>query len=662
MRLTRGVHEDSASTTSIAMMVAGAIIVGAISMATIMTAKPAGVDPRTAIFESEAVRALDIVVRDPGRTSAGVINWASTPDVLTRFGLALPGEPNFIDYQKVKALRNGTLTGDSTNNVPDYPEVKAALNIKDGNFHLRTYPVLPGLGDPRWTKEPGGRLAYFAHYSGASSSASMAEWANVSATALNVSLAIRNTGSAPAIFVANIALGSHADDGDDAVGDQGGDHQNEDSGGETMIMEQRHTKLLAPGEVQTVWVEFPKLSTWEEGTNSVKLDLSDGYGDTLIQPHWLIGTPPSGGSVTTGVLAHASQLYYTTGAPVKFTLDHYTGDGGHATSDQTGRFVLVGPDGKEWVNSSVTLPKAKNKVFTFTCTNCTTVGTYQATLWDSTVTRKAVDQVHVSAAPLFTEKNTIDQLATTEISLLSTLVTNFDPTKYDAATNPVGDLFGDDSNGPNDVADVLARYSTLVIGSEVSQTALNSAGTKHAIADWVQAGGNLIVLGTNHQQSLWLEPVYHAAQQNANGGITAPDPTNPILVSPERLSYDRYLDNGRAWDVKSDEPFTHVLTRGTSGTSIQDTLTYANPGALGNGTVVLTSYMPAALTDPQDTAEALKFLHNLLAQSYTMLFLDFGPSIPDGVVVGSEQRLVAVPHPNVPGAVVEVQLVMYVFG
>ena len=88
----------------------------------------------------------------------------------------------------------------------------------------------------------------------------------------------------------------------------------------------------------------------------------------------------------------------------------------------------------------------------------------------------------------------------------------------------------------------------------------------------------------------------------------------------------------------------------------------SNPGAVGDGTVVLTSYMPGSLMSPQDDVEAKRLLHNLMTQSYTMLFLDYGPEIPDGVPVGSAERLVAVPHPNVPGAVVEVRLVMYVFG
>jgi hypothetical protein len=278
------------------------------------------------------------------------------------------------------------------------------------------------------------------------------------------------------------------------------------------------------------------------------------------------------------------------------------------------------------------------------------------------MTRRQSDVAHVAAATMFTAKNTMDPKAQDETQLLQSLVAQFDPTRYDPVTNPQGDVFGDDTNGPSQLVPVLSRYQYLVVGSDVSQTALTPSQTKNAIANWVQQGGNLIVLGTYASQSKWLEPIYHAAQANANGAITAPDTTNPILTTPEQLDYSSYLDRGRAWQIDQSEPFTHVLTRGTTGTSVDDTLTYANPGSLGNGTVVLTSYMPGSLTSPQNDQEAKKLLHNLLSQGYTMLYLDYGPPIPGDVPVGSAQRLVAVPHPNVPGAVVEVRFVMYVFG
>src|SRR5581483_9047154 len=226
------------------------------------------------------------------------------------------------------------------------------------------------------------------------------------------------------------------------------------------------------------------------------------------------------------------------------------------------------------------------------------------------MTRRTQDQVYVSPTTIFTEKATLSAIAAKEASLLTVLESNFTPTRHDAATNPEGDLFGDDSNGASDIVSVLDRYTTIVVGSEISQNCLTPSAVKNGIADWVQAGGNLVVLGTYNVQSRWLEPIYHAAQTTANGGISAPDATHPILVAPEHLQYQRYLDRGRAWDVDLDEPFTHVLTRGTNGGNAEDTLTVANPGAFNNGTVVLTSYMPGSLTSPQDDAEATRLLHN----------------------------------------------------
>lgn len=637
-----GRRHDEGSSATLGLIIGGAIFASAFVGAQVMVAQPGGIDRRPAALEVAAQHALEVVVGQAG-TSGGGVAWTDNPDAIARFGLAREGEPNFLDYVKIKALRNGTM-GIALNDAPDYPDVRLAMGITEGDFHLRTYPVLPGLDDPRWSKDPRGRFAYFAHYSGATSLGSMASWANASASALNVSLAIRNDGYQPAVYAANVGLG-------DPVANA------------TFVTEQRHTRLLAPGEVQTVSVEFPRLQSWDDSFRGVKTDLSDAYGNVLVASSWISATPPEGGSAKIGVTLEASAMYYVSGEPVKFTGDHFDGGGAHLNADQSGRFVLVGPSGAEIVNTSVTLPRNKNAVYTYTCLNCTAVGNYTGTLWRGDMGVKARDVVHVSAAKMFDEKKTIDPIAVSEIGIIRSLVENFNGARFDSAEAPDGDVFGDDTNGPNELSSVLSRYTMVIVGSEVSQTSLNSATTKYAIADWVQAGGTLIVLGTQKQQSNWLEPIYHAAQINANGGISTPDPTHPVLSSPNRLDYRRYLDRARAWDIDADQPFTHILTRSQpNGNSMQDTLTIAAPGAFNEGTVVLTSYMPGALVSPQDDQEARRFLHNLMSQSYNMLFLDYGPPIPDGVPVGSAQRLVAVPHPNVPGAVVEVRLVMYVFG
>ena len=166
MRLTRG--RDDASSASIGLVVAVVLLMAGFMTAQSMVERPPGTDPRGPAYASAASTALELLVRDPGLTTTGAA-WALDADHLSRMGLALAGQPNFIDYAKIKSLRNGTLVADGTNNAPDYPEVKAALGIPAADLHLRTYPVMAGVDDPRWTKDPQGRVAYFAHYSGASS-------------------------------------------------------------------------------------------------------------------------------------------------------------------------------------------------------------------------------------------------------------------------------------------------------------------------------------------------------------------------------------------------------------------------------------------------------------------------------------------------------------
>ena len=646
MRLTRLRQDDRGATAAIAFIVATAVLTGALVLAQTMVSQPAAIDQRTALYDAEAAAALEVIVRDAGQTTLGGA-WAANPDAMSRFGLALAGQPNFIDYVKVRALRNGSLQDLNANQAPDYPEVRRALGLQTGDFHLRTYPVLPDYTDPRWTKykQP---VAYFGHYSAPTVPVVLTPTTDEAADHLNVTLQVKNVGTKDAVFVASVSLTNAA-------------------GKKDYVTETRHTPLVPPGGTATVWVRFDRLSAWEDDIDKVHVVVTDPYRNVAVDASgnvvgdfFLDKVPPAGGTRAYGHRVHAGSDYYHVGGPAPtFWLRDHDGDGDHVNNAK-GVLVVHRPDGTVAFNSSVVdIPRNGYK---HECAACTAVGNYTVVGWDKDLKVRHVDVVHVSARQMFDETLALDPIAVTEVNHLSDLIASFDPTRYDAATNPGGDVFGDESNGPSELTSVLANYTLLIIGSEVKQTALTPATTKRAIADWVQAGGNLVVLGTKKQVSEWLEPIYSAAQINANGGISAPDPTHPILVSPNRLDYQRYLDRGRAWEIDDDQPFTHALNRGRQGNSYQDTLAVNAPGSLGNGTVVLTSYMAGALTDPQDGLEAKKFLTNLISQSYTMLFLDYGPPIPDGVPVGSAQRLVAVPHPNVPGAVVEVKMVMYVFG
>lgn len=641
-----GRRHDRGSTSTLGLAIAAVIFATAFVVAEMIVAHPTNVDGKRAQFDAEAATGLDLLVGSAGQTAAGGA-WAQDPDHLARFGLALPGATNFLDYAKIRALRNGSMSA-SANGHPDYPEVLAAMGFRSGDVHLRTYPVMPAFDDPRFVKEQRGRIAYVGHYGGASAAVNVtAASATLAGNALNASVTLRNEAPFEAIFTVDLNLGVPGDD-------------------DGVLSTQRHTTLLAPGASQTVWATFDRLPSWSADARAVNVDVTDAFGNAAVDaagnrvgPIVLAQAPPVGGSNAYDLLISSSQVYVVAGGGAAFSLDHATGAGSRVNNAQA-RFVLVGPNGKEWQNTTLALER--NKATQVACANCTMVGNYTGIVWDTAMTRRSQDVLHVSAAPMFTAKSTLDPVAGKEIQLLQSLVASFNPTRYDAASNPEGDVFGDDVNGASDIVSVMGRYTTIVVGSQISQNCLTPSAVKNGLADWVQAGGNLVVLGTVDRKSEWLQPIYHAAQTTANGGISAPDPTHPILVAPEHLNYQKYADRGRAWEIKNDEPFTHVLTRGQSGTSTEDTLAVANPGAFNNGTVVLTSYMPGSLMTPQDDVEATRLLHNLLSQAYTMLYLDYGPPIPEGVSVGSDARLVAVPHPNVPGAVVEVKLVLYRFG
>jgi hypothetical protein len=96
-----------------------------------------------------------------------------------------------------------------------------------------------------------------------------------------------------------------------------------------------------------------------------------------------------------------------------------------------------------------------------------------------------------------------------------------------------------------------------------------------------------------------------------------------------------------------------------------------NPGAFGEGQVILTSWRPFALTDDQATTCAepltansqchgLFLIHNLVTLSYRNLYLDYGPSIPIGEPSGAQIRIGSLYHPELD-AMVGIQIQVFAF-
>jgi hypothetical protein len=247
----------------------------------------------------------------------------------------------------------------------------------------------------------------------------------------------------------------------------------------------------------------------------------------------------------------------------------------------------------------------------------------------------------------------------------------------------------------------LPRYdvaNVLVVGSDVDQTAMTSGAAKFAVRDWVLGGGNLVVFGSDGQNVNWLEPLFHSAIRSSSGGISVPDASHPILHTPDELDNPAitYDSRGQAWDFNGQTAqaqqaettalFTNVIVQGGDATLGDPLLADSKPGAIGNGTIILSSYLPYDLYGAQDTSagqasrqakagsdagsdcpgrtfgqcEGMKFMHNLLMSGYGDLYLDYGPPIPDLTDVQPSVHVGQIRSPDFTDPV-QLTLIVYVF-
>lgn len=196
--------------------------------------------------------------------------------------------------------------------------------------------------------------------------------------------------------------------------------------------------------------------------------------------------------------------------------------------------------------------------------------------------------------------------------------------------------------------------SVLVVGSNVAHNSMTSADAKYALCEWVLGGGTLIVFGSASQQVQWLQPVFHAAITSSSTGVSTPDQSHPILNRADALAYDGYDTNGQVWSFNGQTAANQAnLLTNVVAAGADTTLSISNPGAFGEGTVILTTWLPYNLfgESPPYSAgaelEGLKLVNNFLMQGYRDLFLDYGPAIPSsGRQAAAAQRVVDIIHPE----------------
>ncbi len=233
-----------------------------------------------------------------------------------------------------------------------------------------------------------------------------------------------------------------------------------------------------------------------------------------------------------------------------------------------------------------------------------------------------------------------------------------------------GDKFADKSDyiQSNLVPRLNSKYyQILVVGSNVDQDALTPNPIKGAIESWVKEGGKIIVLG-GQQNANWLAPFLTTGTRGASGGTYVPDSGHPVLNAPNKLNYPAYPDPGRVWPVPN-ETYSHIITKGLGqNDKMNDVLALSNDGALdakgksifGNGTVILTTYLPCDIATQLGQDEERMFLANLfMYAAHRTVYLDYGPAIPSGVDVAFAERLPLVEYTKIGN--LEIRIVIYVW-
>jgi hypothetical protein len=147
-------------------------------------------------------------------------------------------------------------------------------------------------------------------------------------------------------------------------------------------------------------------------------------------------------------------------------------------------------------------------------------------------------------------------------------------------------------------------------------------------------------MGSNAQAYQWLQPLFFTGVATVNGAATAPDVSHPLLKEPNELAWTSYDSHGRGWDIKDTgsgahyDDFSHVIVQDG-----EDILAISKDGAFGQGTILLTTFLPREIAATLGLEEAMGFLENIILYAdHTNLYLEYGPAAPFGTPVSIAVR------------------------
>jgi hypothetical protein len=211
---------------------------------------------------------------------------------------------------------------------------------------------------------------------------------------------------------------------------------------------------------------------------------------------------------------------------------------------------------------------------------------------------------------------------------------------------------------------VLDKYNVIVIGAGAKPAAFGGLTVKTALAEWLEAGGYLIITGPNQPTNWMLSLVgAHFVGDNPGQSLRAEDNHEVINVPEPRLSYSTYDPRAHAWVFQgaSENHFEKVIWGHTSSRALL--AISKGEGEFGDGRVLLSSFRlsdlmgatPAvcleATLNQGGLCESIVYLHHLLTVPFSDLYVNYGPEVPRGVPIGTHTRLVVVNHPRFGGSI-----------
>lgn len=667
----------------------------------------------TQVLQQQALAVRDLVLGTPGLASTAQgddVDWATAPDDLDRFGLRGTGDL-FLDYDKLTNLRSAPYAADGNDGYVNYEEARTSLGLdQEGyDFHIRAYPSLRSVQELLETgiQDTNLRVTYIGDATGGAEQ-------EVVDTGTTPPLSTPTCGVSP-IDSRSMRIATQVENnGLDATQF----HISFDVVvGNNIFTDVQRASTVAAGATQTIYVDVPArdgdCDTVDEVTATL-VDPSASLSETTWQTAW------TAAGTTTAETWFLVDPDYESYRPSDDIIITYAGDltakqGNTAGEDLTLQILDgatdVTPVG---LTATISVPK-KNEAWQFDAFPASDLGVGTYTVVLSRANGESVtDVIEVTAAAPGnylppggsgspTTDHTYSEAAQREISFLESLVARFCPYVWDSQTETpmtptwspanwstrcnsdypphsvdkgalgqYGDVFPDDKQllgaqlherlAPGGVPS-LDLVNTLVVGSNVDHNTMTSNAVKGAIRDWVtEAGGNLIVFGSTKQVVNWLNPIFKTKLDSSSNGISTPDADHPVLRVADDLSWDEYDDRGRAWELKKTDGTADSFTKVVHDNSADENavLAISDPGAYGKGTVILTSWLPYDLFNDGGTREGLVFMNNLLMQGYRDLFIDYGPSIPDDVVVIPADGRAQVYHPELE-RFITLTLRVYVF-